>query len=633
MNKNIFTLIYKSFAILLLVLCILMGLSAFEYLDNINQEMFITKLIYISLTSSIFLFISYLLIHKKLHSKYFVLGLIIVSFCLRLIYIFQNNPDQVSDFLYMYLKARELAGSEINALKTDYYSFAVFNTPFTIYEAYLLKWFDSIMLLKTLNVIYSTIIVYYIYKIGKVIYDEKTGRIAGFIACVFPPFIIYNVILTNQTLSILFILMGVYSIINKKYIKGGLLLGLGQIFRPIGIMFLIGAVIIIIMEWLNNEKYLSKQRVKLLFSSITKLVVPYYFVLFFISGCLTGLNFTEHGLFHNPAPSYKLLVGLNNNTNGGYSQSDSNLLLDIENFETIAKEEINKRTVNLIEVSQLFEIKFKKMWGAEDASFFWGQTQNKTHIYYNQLLWIFLLFIGGSILFSKINQDKSSAYQRLFIYIVLLGFIGVYFLIEIQTRYRYELYPLFILIGSAGVKSVLSKVEYSLMDNKNKIKIAAIISILLLLISLPKSIFQRSVDKEITPSLITQTVDVNKNLTEKIQIEKLIISSVNDSITVLRLKLDDKTRASDIYKYAVTLRGNTQQNSKEILWDFNPILYKSKNIKYLETEIKNAPDSLNYLSIALYDRDGYKGLRSAVIRVENIQLVLSKSNKIQNKKD
>lgn len=620
--NNLSGFLYKSLTIFLLISFILMGLSSFGYLEEIKPGLFLTKIIQLTFIFLILLSVFYVLIKKDIPSRYFLWGLLLVSFVLRLVFILQNKPDQVSDFLYMYKQAMELVGGNQDALKTEYYNFAIFNTPFTIYESYLLKWFGSVELLKVLNVIYSTLIVFFIYKIGQSIFGERVARIAGFIASIFPPFIIYNAILTNQTLSILFILVGIYFIVNRKYVSGGLFLGLGQIFRPIGIMFLVGSLAVVLWEWCNRKEHFTKKQLKELFLTGLKLIIPYYIILFSVSGFLTSFNYTEHGLFHNPTPSYKFLVGLNQETQGSYSESDNELIYtDLDNFEKIAKEKINERTSNLSEVFLLFENKFEKMWGSKDASFFWADLGNNKFTLYTQLIWIFILFSGGSLIFFlRRKAPAHSQFGSLYIFLVLLGFIGIYFLIEIQPRYRYEIYPLFILVSSLGCFHILETIK-----NKIEIKTVKIVSLSIFLLFvftlIPDSVFQRTIEKEIPSFSNAKVIEVNQPLNNDIQIKQLHFHHPNDSITSIIIELNHNVKVSDISKYAMTIRaGLPEESQKELMWDFRPTLYKSGNIKYVENTLINAPDSVVYLNLALYDRDGFKGFKGFFVKVKNVSL-------------
>lgn len=624
MNK-ISQFVYRASLTLLFVFLILMGLSAFGYLEDIHSGLFLTKIIQLLFLSCFILIAFSFLLKKKLSHKYYLGGVLFLSFLLRLIFIIQKNPTQVSDFLYMYNSAMDLAQGNSNALKTSYYNFAIFNTPFTIYEAFLLKWFDSIFLLKLLSVFYSTLIVLFIYKIAQSIFGWKVARIAGFIACIFPPFIIYNAVLTNQTISILFLLMGVYAIINKKYMYGGLLLGLGQVFRPIGIMFLIGAILMIFWEWYTKKESFYKHNLKQLLTSGLRLVVPYYFVLLSVSGFLVSFHYTDHGLFYNPTPSYKFLVGLNQETKGSYSKTDNKLIdQDIEGFEEIAREKINERTVNLTEVASLFEHKFKEMWGSKDASFFWTKLSKNGLILFNQYFWIFILLSSGAvILFIRKKNTSYHLNGSLYLVWTFLGFIFIYLLIEIQTRYRYELYPLFILTSALGSIHILKVSEKQI--NLRTIKFIFLLGLMLFLFTfIPNSFFQRTIRKEILFSPSTKTIEVDQALNDHVQIQRLVINNLNDSTTSISMILNKNVEPYDINKYAMAVRAGLPDGSgKELKWDFKPVLYNFQDQKYMEKSFRNMPDSVVYLNFRFYDRSGYSGFRGKLVKIENIQLKIS----------
>lgn len=66
-------------------------------------------------------------------------------------------------------------------------------------------------------------------------------------------------------------------------------------------------------------------------------------------------------------------------------------------------------------------------------------------------------------LFSFELLEKRGTY----IPITLILFIGVYFLIEIQSRYRYELYPYFILLAGFGMREFFKLFKLKNLTNQD----------------------------------------------------------------------------------------------------------------------------------------------------------------------
>lgn len=617
--------IYKTIVIITCFLLFFMGLAAFDFLE-IKNNYFIFKLISLGFYTGLILTVSYFINRPKVSMNVFIIGLLLVSFGIRLWFIIKNDPKQVSDFSVMYKTAVELANGNQDALKKTYFDFAIYNAPFTIYQAIVLKFKESIFLLKFLSIIYSTLIVLFVYLIGRKIHNESSGRIAGLICCFFPPLFVYNTILTNQTLSILFILVGIYCVLNnKRLILAGLFLGLGQIFRPIGIIFLFATIVLLFWEWLNYSDYFSREKIKRLFFNTFKLMVPYYLILFVTSSLMVKLNFTEHSLFYNPTPSYKFLVGLNPESQGGYSQSDNNLIYqNIHDFESVAQQKINERTDNLLDVYGLFETKFKHLWGKKDTSFYWSKLEFSSYVEYSQLIWVVLLFGGCSIVFFK--REKTLNPSLLYILLPIAFFTLIYLFIEIQPRYRYELYPLFILTTGVVFSESLTNLKNNISTKKILIFLMGI-SLLYGVTRISNNFYQRTVEKESLTLSSPLIYDVHQTLNKHLEIEKIYIKDVGNNHKNIVFEVNEATSAKKIKKYALTLRAGLTEEQKaiygkdEILWDFKPILYKSGKFKYIETTVDaNELDSLSYLRFALYDRDGFNGFKSDYIKIENIRL-------------
>lgn len=445
----------KSLSYLLLSLFLLMSVLAFMWIKE-NYDLFTVKLLRLIITAAVFLGVLYLSISNKISTRSFLVLLLSCSFVVRIGFITLVETPLLSDFLLMYNTANEYIQHSAEAFHIRYYDFAVFNIPFTLYLALLLKLSSSILVLKMLNVLFSVGIVYLILKISKTLFGENASRIAGTIACFFPPFIIYTGILTNQTLSIFFLLTGIlYLLKDRNYLLAGLFIGLGQLFRPIGIIFLIGSVLWIAYIFIMIYPYTRKELKKTAIACI-KPILPYHLILILASILLIALGVTKHTLYHDPAPSYKLLVGLNQVNDGSYLESDAQLLVDntSEDFEREAKILIQERLSNKKSVMALVERKFDAMWSQQDASFFWADFKSSNILLVTNYVWVTILFFCFYYMYT--TRKMLLEPNVFFLLITLTGFIFLYLFIEIQTRYRYELYPIFIIIAAGGVANFFS---------------------------------------------------------------------------------------------------------------------------------------------------------------------------------
>ncbi len=398
--------------------------------------------------------------YRKISNLFFFIFLLALSISLRFWWVFNVNTEPISDFSVMFHTAQELMTGNISAIQNNpYFIKYPSNIPFTAYQSIVLFFSNSVLTLKILNVIFGTLIVGLIYKISKIISGEPTARITGLISALYPPLIVYSSLLTNQTLSIFFMLLALWMYFrNKSLMYVGALLAVANLIRPTISVFFIGLFIFIILKFIFEMKNGFFKNWKTLFLKLGKLSGSYFLILVLASFSLQWINISRDGIFNDPIPSYKLLVGLNAETVGHYSKNDALLTEDLKTFEENAKPLIQERLGDKRKLMHLLNEKFKLMWAKKDAGTYWAFTKNIKNkkdfeflTLFEQYFYIFLIGMGLIlILFNIITFKTPIDLPYLLFYLIIIGFVVIYSFYEIQGRYRYEIYPLFIIIAGAG---------------------------------------------------------------------------------------------------------------------------------------------------------------------------------------
>lgn len=467
MNNKVLHFINKSVAILFGLILLLMSFISFDYIEEIN-DIFLFKIFKVFLFIG-FCFLVYSLLERySVSYKFSLYILLAVAFVLRLGFVLNVEIIPISDFKLLHDTAIKIANGETSTLTSQtYFKLWNYNIPFTLFQSVFIKISDSILLLQFVNIILSVSIIGLIYNCAKILFDEKSALISALMVVFFPPFIIYAGILTNQTISIFFLLLSLYTLLkNKNILWVGLFLGLAQIFRPIGTLFLFGTLGLFIYKLLSTYKF-SIVEIKQFCINIFKLLVSYHFVLVLTSIVLVKGNFSQNSLYHNASSNYKFLVGLNYNTTGQYSEDDSALLMSSYDttFDEYSKELIKIRLSDKIKVIDLFEEKFKIMWSSPDPSFYWANWYNENLQSFTNYFWTIILFFASIAILRSTNRLQNT--KLILIPITLILFIGVYFLIEIQSRYRYELYPYFILLAGFGMREFFKLFKLKNLTNQD----------------------------------------------------------------------------------------------------------------------------------------------------------------------
>ncbi|MEH7682677.1 hypothetical protein, partial [Priestia megaterium] len=302
-------------------------------------------------------------------------------------------------------------------------------------------------------------------------------------------------VLTNQHLATFLFYAAFYLIIKRfahnkfSWLYIGLLLSLGNLMRPLGPIIIVAVFIYFILQILQpyiktkNAAELKTRRKKIGKNLVGILAT------FFIVNALINYSFVASGISKYPLsnrdPLWKFVIGFNYETSGSYSSEDASRFMGMPIGEKRAeaeKEVIKERIADKEQLLDLFHIKFLNMWGGTDASTFWSISLtpqedvpfNKEKLIsaaqsYERIIYVsttIISIIGLICLFLK-KQDK---YPYTLFLLLIVGYVLIHFLIEIQTRYRFFIFPSFMLLEGFGISVILSYLIVRFTKNKPQTK-------------------------------------------------------------------------------------------------------------------------------------------------------------------
>ena len=282
-------------------------------------------------------------------------------------------------------------------------------------------------------------------------------------------------VLTNQHLSMMLFSWGAYHLLarseNKNYrhmIFGGLLFALGNIIYPIGILFLIAAGLFLLFFHSTNLK-------QNLVSPIS-FISSYLVILYILAFIPVALNIS-HNPLTNADTGWKFVIGVNKESNGQYSLKDfSKLRQSIVDFNTeehdrIQQQLIKERTENLALLIPLMNKKNIIIWGSPTDSYVYIpmnniDRSNINHISFIKLdfihyVSIMLLSMGFVFIFFFNSQFEN--FKMKYFQILIIGAFLIYLVTEVQIRYRYFFFPIFIIL-------VAFTLQYMMKPSLSKIK-------------------------------------------------------------------------------------------------------------------------------------------------------------------
>ena len=290
-------------------------------------------------------FCTYISLNKKI--KHFPIILFITSIVIRLIVVLLLNFPQVTDFSILLEAAKSFAKGNFDFQNTSYFTTWTYQTGFVIYEGLVLKLFNNVLILKLLNIIYSSTLVVLIYQIGKKICTEKSARMASLLYMFFPFSIYMNTILANHHIATFLTYIGIFLLLkeNKKlkhYILAAILISFGNIMRPEGTIIVFAFILYEIFK-------LQKGKIKQIIKYTSVFVVVYLVIGVSASLIITQTGINKQGLKNNN-PEWKFVLGFNYDSCGYYNEEDTIYLSDRKKEREVIKERI---LVNPIKMTQL----------------------------------------------------------------------------------------------------------------------------------------------------------------------------------------------------------------------------------------------------------------------------------------
>ena len=393
--------------------------------------------------------------------KKFGLLLFVVSFLVRLAVIIVLNFPQVYDFATLLDASHMFASGDYSFKQWWHFHTWGYQTGFVIYQGFLLKLFNSEFLLKLLNVLYSSLLVLFIYKLGKRISDEKSARVASILYMIFPFYLFLNTVMVNSHLATILMYFGILFLIKKEksfkdYLIAGVFISLGNIIRPEGI--------IVVLTLLVYEFFLFNKRDVI--NAVIRVVS--FLIVYFSIGCFASFLVVKSGVnpsgLSNKDPLWKFVLGFNYETCGYYNDDDSKYQVDRETEINIIKE---RAFGDLSRTGKLMLCKIDHFWLSSGLDMETGSFNDKhvsvlgidvsfsdlsdIAVDFNQgvHIFIFSMFLLGIF----VNRKKLSN-EALFLLIMCVITFFVFLFIEIQPRYAYFIHISLIILASLGIKSV-----------------------------------------------------------------------------------------------------------------------------------------------------------------------------------
>ena len=450
--------------ILKVVIAILLSMLFIRLIKIIRYyptDNFLNKFVFIGIIA---LICGSVCIFLKIKNGYKIAIILALALILRVFWVASINTLPISDFASMYEEAGEILSGDLSGLK-DYQYLARFPhlIPMTLYISGIMKIFGSntLVALKTLNIIFGLITVYLLYKLSdNFIENEKIKLFVALIGAIYPAFILYTSVICTENLAIPLYLLTLIIFFNAKksekrtvFFASGIVLAISNLFRGIGIVFLIAFLIYLLLCTLKNK-----------YTSILCVICGYLVMTLIVSGILLGFNITQRPLWVGAEPSSAtlLLKGTNFEHAGRWNIEDAEFVeehLRDDNLVELCLDKVKERLSSKSpkEIFLFYKEKIIEQWIVGDCGGgFWAYTgasieMNSFVVKQFQILHLIILFFSIIGLIRKGNNSL--------ICIILFGFILLFMMIETQPRYSFVISFAFIILATTGIEYIFNLIQ------------------------------------------------------------------------------------------------------------------------------------------------------------------------------
>ena len=288
----------------------------------------------------------------------------------------------------------------------------------------------------------------------------------------------------SDSVGLLFPIMILYIYVSLKsekytYIKSflfGFIAWTGYKIKPQLFIVFIAVIIVSLLEMLQKRKQATKIA-KTLGISVCGMLVS----MILICGIAKMIPI-ERNPQNSFGASHFIMMGLNNENNGGYSQTDVEYTStqDIAHRSVANWEMIKKRINDYGAKGVLKHLEKKMLSNYSDGTWAWGREGNfykqclpdknttispllksiyyqngkRYHYYqaYAQSMWLLILF-GCFCSFFKVMREKESSSTIIILLLVFLGLTIFELLFEARARYLFSNVPLYIILANWGLPS------------------------------------------------------------------------------------------------------------------------------------------------------------------------------------
>ncbi|MDY3030167.1 MAG: hypothetical protein SOS24_00205 [Clostridia bacterium] len=361
---------------------------------------------------------------------------------LRAVTLVAWNLPQTSDFLMNYELSELLTtipigywGRFLHEMGTQYTGVWSAHMPFILYQAIMLKAGGN---LGIANAIYGTAACIFTAFTAKALFGNKAFYMALLLTAFNPVMILFTPVLTNQHIALMLLTASIWVFVAFKNVAGS----------AIAALILVGA------QLMRPEMYVPAIAfavyciyLRLRFKDKGALFRAAVFILIFAAGVLLcDAAFRSGGLIsghlYNGNLKYKLCVGLNQASGGGWSEGDNELINDAAAMDRLLSERIGQS-------GKLRFMLGKVLYQFGSYVYPWVMDAENHPLFSNMVCRraasAYMIIVS---LIASVRLVCEHRKELMPLCLMILGYAAVYALTEIQPRYNYTFIPLITILAS-----------------------------------------------------------------------------------------------------------------------------------------------------------------------------------------
>ena len=394
-------------------------------------------------------------------------AIFIIAFSARLVFLKGWPITPLSDSADAYRFSAQLSAAsvkrwhEVFAANPYYCEVWPMHVPYVIFQTVCMRVLgDSLFSIQIVNVFFSSLTCVFAAMCAEGLSgSRRAGILAGLLMAFNVTALFMSSFVVNQHIAACFFTASLYLIIKEpvkgrvlNYVFSGILLAASQLMRPEMYIVVIAVLCMfvhgIIAKRASGKQEVSKQYLAGAAAKFLCFLAAFFAVMNLANAALLQLRWVDNSIMDSKL-LYKLMVGLNQETEGRFQDADYPLAADEEAVKAVLRERLAgpAATAKLMIKKLCFQFSSYNYWWLQ-ADKGGAARQFVTRHMFEPLTQSYMFFTMLLFLAASVRAFQNTDRRLSLLYIILIGYLCAFALIEVQQRYSYITIPVVTVLAS-----------------------------------------------------------------------------------------------------------------------------------------------------------------------------------------